>query len=78
MDLSGSVRIDTEAAIALAEWKAFFAEQVAMKARELAQSSPQPSLITIAHYRQAAVLAAQALATEVEKVSAGNDSQDAA
>ncbi len=78
MDLSGSTRIETEAAIALAQWKAFFAEQVAMKARELALASPQPGFITVSHYRQAAVFAAQALATEVTNTGANNDSREAA
>lgn len=72
MDGKATIRIQAEAAQALAEWKAFFAEQVAMKARDLAKSSNAPGLITLSHYRQAAVLAAQVLAIEVQ----GTDSND--
>lgn len=78
MDRSGSMRIQAEAAKALAEWKAFFAEQVAMKAKELAKASDAPTLITMAHYRQAAVLAAQALAIEVHNTGATHGRQEAA
>ena len=73
MDRSGSIRIQAEAAKALAEWKAFFAEQVAVKAKELARDSNQPGLITVAHYRQAAVLAAQALAIEVQDTGSSDE-----
>ncbi|MEO8493513.1 MAG: hypothetical protein ABI614_00475 [Planctomycetota bacterium] len=78
MDRSGSFRIQTEAAKALAEWKAFFAEQVVMKAKELAKDSNQPGLITLGHYRQAAVLAAQTLAVEVQRTGSKDGSQEAA
>ena len=78
MDRSGSIRIQAEAAKALAEWKAFFAEQVAVKAKELAQESDSPGRITIAHYRQAAVLAAQLLVVEVQDTGSKNGRQEAA
>ncbi len=78
MDRNGSIRIQAEAARALAGWKAFFAEQVAVKARELAQESDSPGLITIAHYRQAAVLAAQALVVEVQDTGSNDGRQEAA
>ena len=78
MDRSGSMRIQVEAAMALAEWKAFFAEQVAVKAKELAKASDSPTLITMAHYRQAAVLATQALAAEVNSTGATDGRQEAA
>lgn len=78
MDGNATIRIRAEAAQALAEWKAFFAEQVALKARELAQNSSPPGLITLIHYRQAAVLAAQALAIEVQKTDASDGRQKAA
>ena len=78
MDRNGSIRIQAEAAKALAEWKAFFAEQVAVKAKELAQESDSPGRITIAHYRQAAVLAAQLLVVEVQDTGSKNGRQEAA
>lgn len=78
MDRHGTVRIQVEAAKALAGWKAFFAEQVALKATELAQNSSPPGLITLAHYRQAAVLAAQALAIETQRTDSNDVRQEAA
>ena len=64
MERNGAFRIQADAAEALAEWKAFFAQQVALKAKELARHGSPPGLITLNHYRQAAVLAAQSLAIE--------------
>lgn len=78
MDQNGTIRIQVEAAKALAGWKAFFAEQVALKAKELAQNSSSPGLITLTHYRQAAVLAAQALAIEVQRTDSNDGRQKAA
>lgn len=73
MDWNGSTRIRSEAAEALAEWKAFFARHVAVKAKELAQNSNPPGLVTLDHYRQAAVLAVQLLAIEVQDTESDND-----
>jgi hypothetical protein len=39
MDGNATIRIQAEAARALAEWKAFFAEQVVLKARDLAKTA---------------------------------------
>lgn len=78
MTQSGSMRIQADAAIALANWKAFFAEQVAEKARELAITGNSPELITISHYRQAAVLAANALSVEVGNIGSNDDLKAAA
>lgn len=78
MDRSGTIRIQAEAAKALAVWKAFFAEQVAVKAKELAKASIPPGLITLDHYRHAAILAAQALAIEVQDTGTTNGRQEAA
>jgi len=75
---SQSYRIQTEAAEALAEWKAFFAEQVAVQAKELAKNSNPPGLITLDHYRQAATLAVQALAAAVQDAGSSDDRQEAA
>lgn len=75
MDWNGSTRIRSEA---LAEWKAFFARHVAVKAKELAQNSNPPGLVTLDHYRQAAVLAVQLLAIEVHDTESDNGRQEAA
>jgi hypothetical protein len=75
---SQSCRIQAEAAEALAEWKAFFAEQVAEQAKELAKDTNPPGLITLDHYRQAATLAVQALATAVQDTGSNDDRQEAA
>jgi hypothetical protein len=71
-------RIQAEAVETLAEWKAFFAEQVAVQAKELAKNSNPPGLITLGHYRQAAMLAVQALATAVHDTGSSDDRQEAA
>lgn len=78
MDQSGSIRIQAEAAVALAEWKAFFAEQVAVKAKELARDSNSPGFVTLAHYRQAAVLATESLVIAVQDTDSSDDRQEAA
>lgn len=75
---SQSCRIQVEAAEALAAWKAFFAEQVAELAKELAKDGNPPGLITLDHYRQAAKLAVQALATKVQDTGSRDDRQEAA
>ncbi len=78
MDPNPTFRIQTDAAKALAEWKAFFAEQVAQRARELAKDSSSPGLITVAHYRQAAQSAVQTLATLLEDTDSRDVHQEAA
>jgi hypothetical protein len=78
MDKNGTIRIQADAAKALAGWKALFAEQVVLKAKELAQISSPPGLITLTHYRQAAVLAAQALVIEVHRTDSIDGRQKAA
>jgi hypothetical protein len=78
MDGNVTFRIQAEAVLALAEWKAFFAEHVAVKAKDLAKNSNPPGLITVNHYRQAAVLAVQALAIEVQRTDSSDGRQKAA
>lgn len=78
MDQSQSCRIQAEAAEALAEWKAFFAEQVAVQAKELAKDSNPIGLITLDHYRLAATLAVKALATAVQDTGSSDDRRKAA
>lgn len=78
MDRNGAVRIRAEAAEALAEWKSFFAWQVILKAKELARDSSEPGVVTLIHYRQAAALAAQSLANEVQGAGSNDGRQEAA
>lgn len=75
---SQTCRIQAEAVEALAEWKAFFAEQVALQAKELAKNTNSYGLITLDHYRQAATLAVQALATALHDTGLSDDRQKAA
>ena len=78
MDQINSYRIEAEAAQALAEWKALFAEQVAVKAKELSQKSGSTGVITLGHYRQAASIAVQMLATAVQDTDSSDGRQEAA
>jgi len=73
MDSNGTIRIQSEAAKALANWKAFFSEQVALTAKKIAKDSDTPGLITLDHYRHAAILAAEALAIEVQNATGANN-----
>lgn len=70
--------IQTAAAIALANWKAEFAHNVAIKAKEIAARSGRPSLITVHHYRQAAREAVQMLARTIESSNLSDGHQEAA
>ena len=78
MDQSKSSRIETQAVKALAEWKALFAEQVAVKAKELSAKSGSAGIITLGHYRQAATIAVQMLATAVQGANSSDGRQEAA
>ena len=75
---SKSFRIETEAAQTLAEWKAIFAEQVAVKARDLAEKIGSTDVITLGHYGQAASIAVQVLATAVQDTDSSDGRQEAA
>jgi hypothetical protein len=78
MDQNKPYRIESEAAQALAEWKALFAEQVAVKAKELVEKSGSTGVITLGHYRQAANIAVQMLATAVQDTDSSDGRQEAA
>lgn len=78
MDQDKPYRIEAAAARALAQWKATFAEQVACQAKELAKKSGSPHVITLGHYRQAASIAAQTLATAVRDTDSNDGRQEAA
>lgn len=78
MDQSKSYRIETEAAHALAEWKAFFAEQVTVKATEFAEKDDSKGVINRDHYRRAARIAAQMLLAKVQDTDSSDGHQKAA
>ncbi len=78
MKKSYSNRIEPQAVQALAEWKALFAEQVAVKAKELSEKSGSAGIITLGHYRQAATLAVQVLSTAVQGTDSSDGRQEAA
>ncbi len=61
MNAGKQVRIDVEAAKALAEWKSLFGAEVCERAKRLAAQSGRPDSVTLSHYRMAARLALQAL-----------------
>lgn len=72
------VRIESEAAKALAMWKCQFAEEVGRQARRLAAESARPNLVTLAHYRHAAELAVQSLARVIHLEIEANGRPEAA
>ena len=75
---NAAYQIEVEAAQALAEWKAFFAERVAKKAKEIASNDGSGSVITLGHYRQAASAAAHELAMMVQDIDTTDGNQKAA
>ena len=78
MTINNAIRIETEAVRALAEWKALFAEQVVVKAKELSEKSGSADIITLGHYRQAAIIAVQSLANAVQGLDTSDGHQEAA
>ncbi len=78
MDQHDSFRIQADAARALAEWKALFAEEVATKAKELAKKSDASGVVTLDHYRGAASLAVQVLITAIQDTDCNDGRQKAA
>lgn len=67
MEPKETLSIQLDAVKALAEWKAYFADQVASQARELAKQSSSPGLVTLEHYRQAAKSAALLLLSHIDE-----------
>jgi hypothetical protein len=65
MNASEQVRIDIEAAKALAEWKSLFAAEVRKRAKGLAAQSGHPNSVTFSDYRMAAKIALQALSSAI-------------
>jgi hypothetical protein len=73
MSKEADVHIDIEAAKALIYWKSLFADEVAMRARQLAAESSQPDRVTLAHYRQAAQLAIRSLPVSIRNGEPSSD-----
>ena len=65
MNASRQVRIDVEAAKALAEWKSQFATEVCEGAKRIAAQSSHPDSVTLSHYRMAASIALQSLSVAI-------------
>jgi hypothetical protein len=72
------VQIEVEAAKALVQWKAQFAEEVCERAKQLASQSSEPSVVTLRHYKQAARIALQALSAAIDDGAAPDAEQRAA
>ena len=77
MNASKQVRIDVEAAKALAGWKSLFADEVCERAKRLAAESGQPDSVTLSHYRQAAAMALQSLADAILGEQGSNGQKEA-
>ena len=73
MSEKAGVCIDIEAAKALVYWKSLFADEVAMRARQLAAESSRPDRVTLAHYRQAVQFAIRSLPALIRKEEAPGD-----
>jgi hypothetical protein len=71
------VRIDVEAAKALAEWKHFFAAEVCERAKGLAAQSGLDR-VTLSHYRMAAKVAIRTLAEAIHAEQAPDGKYEAA
>ncbi len=65
MSESVQIQIDVEAAKALAQWKALFADEVCERAKQFAAQSGQPNCVTLSHYKQAAQTALQSLSAAI-------------
>jgi hypothetical protein len=78
MSASQQVRIDVEAAKALAEWKSLFGAEVCERAKRLAAESGHPDSVTLSHYRLAAEIALQALSGAIHGEHRPNGQHEAA
>ena len=78
MNISKQIMIDVEAAKALIRWKSLFADEVSEGAKRLARQSTHPNSATLAHYRQAALIALQALSDAILAEEEPDGQQEAA
>jgi hypothetical protein len=75
MNASKQVRIEVEAAQALAEWKSLFGAEVCERAKQVAAQSGRPHAVALSHYRMAATMALQTLAGAIHGKQ-GNQAQE--
>lgn len=61
-----TIQIETEAARMLIEWEFLFASEVQNVAKRLADAGGHPELITVADFRNAAIVSLQKLAQAIE------------
>jgi len=78
MNSSKQVRIEVEAAQALAEWKSLFGAEVCTRAKQLAAQSGHPDTVTLSQYRMAATMALQTLAGAIHGEQGTNGQNEAA
>jgi hypothetical protein len=78
MNARRQVRIDVEAAEALAQWKAQFATEVCERAKRLAAESGHPDSVTLSHYRMAAKIALQSLSGAIQEEHGPDGQHEAA
>ena len=78
MNSSKQVRIEVEAAQALAEWKSLFGAEVCERAKQLAAQSGHPDTVTLSQYRRAATMALQTLAGAIHGEQGTNGQNEAA
>ncbi len=78
MSGTNQVRINVDAANALAHWKRRFAAEVLEQAKRLAARSDRPHRVTLPHFRQAAPLALQTLEQAILAEEGSDGRQEAA
>lgn len=70
-------QIEVEAVRALPEWKAYLAKQVVTGAKQLAEKTASPNVVSIQHYRQSALTALQNLTKKIQESDSENGGQRA-
>ena len=78
MNAKTDVRIDFEAAKALAEWKSLFAAEVGERRQRVAAQAGHPNRVTLSNYRLAAKMAVQAVVSAIEAEHRSDGQQEAA
>lgn len=78
MSQTQSILIERAALAELVNWKSLFAERTHSIAKELAAETGNGQVLTLSHYRQAAVLAAQSLVSHIQNGEVTNAYRDAA
>lgn len=71
-------QLEIEAARALAEWKFMFSTKVSEHATKLVRMGDESKVITLAHYREAAIIALKDLIVDLQKTDLSDGRQQAA